>query len=336
MTANNKSAGRGEDPEGNVEYVRASREPRHALIISDPQPVEQRPQSIWASLGQAANIGIFLLLFGGVLYVGREILLPILIAAVVALTLAPLIKAGKRHGISPWITGILIVALAVGALAPGRDGHRRPGERVDRPRAAKSAPPSSRSSPCSIRRSRRCANCRPRCSARRCGAGQTAAPNVVLPVVAFLTPAAGELLLFFGTLLFFSAGQIELRNRFVSMFSSQRGAAALPAHHQRHREEPRRLSGRGDHDQRRARRRRRIRSMAHRSAQPGDLRCYWPRCLNYVPYVGPAIMVDDSCSASGLVTFPLARPRAHRARRRCLASARWKDISSRRPSSAGG
>ena len=37
------------------------------------------------------------------------------------------------------------------------------------------------------------------------------APNVVLPVVAFLTPAAGELLLFFATLVFFLAGQLELR-----------------------------------------------------------------------------------------------------------------------------
>src|ERR1700680_1347917 len=45
--------------------------------------------------------------------------------------------------------------------------------------------------------------------------GASAAPNisaqnVVFPVVAFLTPAAGELLLFFGTLFFFLAGQAEL------------------------------------------------------------------------------------------------------------------------------
>ena len=74
-------------------------------------------ESIWVSAGQAANIGIFLILLGGVLYFGGEILLPILMAAVVSLTLAPLIKAGARHGISPWISSLLIVALAVGALA---------------------------------------------------------------------------------------------------------------------------------------------------------------------------------------------------------------------------
>ena len=44
---------------------------------------------------------------------------------------------------------------------------------------------------------------------------------MVLPVVAFVTPAAGELLLFFGTLFFFLAGQVELRVRFVSLFAER-------------------------------------------------------------------------------------------------------------------
>jgi hypothetical protein len=102
-------AAEGTAPEiASVEYIRAYRAARRALVISDPQPVGS-VQNLWASAGQGANIGIFLLLLGGFLYVGREILLPTLIAAVVAMTLAPLIKAGKRRGISPWITSILIV-----------------------------------------------------------------------------------------------------------------------------------------------------------------------------------------------------------------------------------
>jgi len=99
-----------------VEYLRARREVHHALVISDPQPVAN-VQNIWMSAGQAATIGIFLLLFGGFLYIGSAIVMPILAAAVVAVTLAPLIRAGKRHGISPWISAILVVVLCVGALA---------------------------------------------------------------------------------------------------------------------------------------------------------------------------------------------------------------------------
>jgi predicted PurR-regulated permease PerM len=78
--------------------ISARREVRHALVISDPQPVDN-VHNIWASAGQAATIGIFLLLFGAFLYIGRAILLPILAAAVVALTLAPLVKAASAYGI---------------------------------------------------------------------------------------------------------------------------------------------------------------------------------------------------------------------------------------------
>ena len=66
-----------------MEYIRAKREVRHALVISDPQPVDD-VKSVWASTGHAATIGIFLLLFGAFLYIGRAILLPIFAAAIVA------------------------------------------------------------------------------------------------------------------------------------------------------------------------------------------------------------------------------------------------------------
>ena len=41
-----------------MDYIRARREVRHALVISDPQPVEN-VTNVWLSAGQAANIGIF-------------------------------------------------------------------------------------------------------------------------------------------------------------------------------------------------------------------------------------------------------------------------------------
>ena len=74
-----------------VDYIRPGREAHRAVIISDPQPVE-RVGGVWASLGRAANIGIFLLLLVAFLYFGRAILLPIFSAAVVAMTLAPLVR----------------------------------------------------------------------------------------------------------------------------------------------------------------------------------------------------------------------------------------------------
>ena len=218
-SAENAGGPNAENPEGKVDYIRASREPRHALIISDPQPVAS-PQTIWASAGQVANIGIFLILLGGVLYVGGEILLPILIAAVVSLTLAPLIKAGRRHGISPWVSGIFIVALALGALALAATALAGPvNEWIGRaPQIGASIKEKLRvlEPPLAALRELQTA-----LFGGGTPAPATPGPNVVVPVVAFLTPAAGGLLLFFGTLLFFLVGQIGLRNRVVLMFSNQ-------------------------------------------------------------------------------------------------------------------
>src|ERR1700686_4555127 len=115
VTSMSHWAGRCRATEGFVEYIRARREVRHALVISDPQPVEN-VTNFWLSASQAANIGIFLILFGAFLYIGRAILLPILAASIVAVTLAPLVKAAKRHGISPWLTSLVIVAIGLGAL----------------------------------------------------------------------------------------------------------------------------------------------------------------------------------------------------------------------------
>ena len=205
--------------EGFVDYIRAKREVRHALVISDPQPVES-VRNVWASAGQAATIGIFLLLFGAFLYIGRAILLPVLAAAVVALTLAPLVKAAKRSGISPWMTALVILAFGLGALSLLATALAGPVSQwigrapeigatiqqklsvLDQPLAALHELEGSLF------------------GGNSTGLG-VSAPSVVLPVVAFLTPAAGELLLFFVTLYFFLVGQIELRNHAVTMFASR-------------------------------------------------------------------------------------------------------------------
>lgn len=201
-----------------MEYVRASREVRHALVISDPLPVDN-VQKMWTTAGQAASIGIFLLLFGAFLYMGRTILLPILAAAVVALTLAPLVKAAGRYGISPWITSILIVAACIGALSLGVTALAGPVSD-----SIKHAPEIG-----ATIRQRFAVLEQPIASFHELenaifgntASVGTSVPNVVLPVVAFLSPAVAELLLFFGTLMFFLVGQFELRASMVSMFGNR-------------------------------------------------------------------------------------------------------------------
>ncbi|HEX3937764.1 MAG TPA: AI-2E family transporter [Xanthobacteraceae bacterium] len=199
-----------------MEFIRAKHEVRHALVISEPTPVGN-VQNMWGSVGQAATVGIFLMLFVAFLYLGRAILLPVLAAAVIALTLAPLVKMLARAGISPWITGLFILLIGFGAMSLLGMALAGPVSNwisqapqigaaiqqklsvLDQPLAALHQLEGS-------------------LFGNGAAQASVSAPNVVLPVVAFLTPAAGEALLFFVTLYFFLVGQMELRNQAVNMF----------------------------------------------------------------------------------------------------------------------
>jgi predicted PurR-regulated permease PerM len=203
-----------------VDYIRPRREARHAVMINDPQPVGN-VTTAWAAAGQAAVIGIFLILFGAFLYIGRAILLPIFAAAIIALTLAPLVKAGNRRGIPPWLSGFVIVMLALAALGLAATALAGPVSQwigrapeigatirdrlavLDRPLAALHELQTAL------------------LGSDKGVLGDASTSNIVMPVVAFVTPAAGEVLLFFGVLLFFLVGQIELRNSLVLMFGNR-------------------------------------------------------------------------------------------------------------------
>jgi predicted PurR-regulated permease PerM len=284
-----------------VEYIRAKREVRHALVIADPLPVDS-VRKIWASAGQAAAIGIFLLLFGTFLYIGHAFVVPVLAAAIVALTLAPLIKAAKLYGIPPWITGILVLLVALGAVSlivtaiagPVSEWIKRAPEIgatikeklsvLDEPLASLHQLQNSlfgNASTLSV---------------------SEPASNVVLPVVAFVTPAAAELLLFLATLLFFLVGQAELRNHAMAMFSDREAKLRFL---KIMRDIERNLAGYLTVVTM-------VNTVLGTTVALGAWLIGLPNpvifgmlagLLNYVPYVGPAIMVIVLFGV-GLVTFP--------------------------------
>ncbi len=196
---------------------------RPALLISDPSPVASVP-AMWAAVSQAALIGIFLILFGTFLYFGRPLVLPILAAAVVALTLAPGVKMAADRGCPPVITALIILLLALGAIslvttaiagpvsawigrAPEIGANLKQKLMVfDAPLAALHQLQASLFGDTGSGANAPAAN---------------VASNVVVPVVAFITPAAGEMLLFLAMLFFFLVGQREMRSSIVAMFASR-------------------------------------------------------------------------------------------------------------------
>jgi predicted PurR-regulated permease PerM len=198
---------------------RSGRRARYAPVVSDPQPVAHVSR-MWTVAGRSATIGIFLLLFGAFLYVAEPILMPVLGAAVIATMLSPLVKRAKSFGVPPWLTGTLIVAvfglllsLAATMMAgPVGEWIARAPEIEAKIKRALSvlAQPLSALGSLGV-------------SILGSGAAAPSAPNVIMPVLAFVTPAAGELLLFFGTLVFILASQIEMQANLAMMFGTREG-----------------------------------------------------------------------------------------------------------------
>lgn len=204
-----------------MDFIRAQREKRFAFVIRDAKPVDD-VNDIWSSMAQISTIGIFLLLLGTLLFFARALLLPICAAAVVATTLAPLVKRAERRGIPTGVTAFLIVgvvtALAVAAITllsgPVSEWVRRAPEIgaqiksklyvFDAPLARLHALQASLTSTDA--------------SVVKVDSGWS---DILAPAVTYVTPALSQILIFLVTLVFLLIGHMQLRNFVVSLMPSR-------------------------------------------------------------------------------------------------------------------
>jgi predicted PurR-regulated permease PerM len=203
-----------------VELFRARREQGNALSVKDPEPPEPL-EDVWASAAQMATVGIFILLLGACLLFARPVLLPVAAALVIGTTLAPLVKAAARHRISPWVTALVLGAMLLAAAGAAVTLLAQPVSEwiakapeigatikqklyvLDRPLAA-------------VRELQEVL----------LPSGNTVAVEpsqlgIVTPVVAFVTPAVVQVTLFFVTLIFILATQMDFRRYMVSFFTTR-------------------------------------------------------------------------------------------------------------------
>jgi predicted PurR-regulated permease PerM len=172
---------------------------------------------IRAKAAQYALIGIFLIMLMAMLSYGRGVFLPITLAIVIGTILAPLTNFGSRYGVPHAATAAILVLGTIGLLSTGivllsdpvRDWIGRapeiganlreklaifdtPIEAWNRLREALGAAPSQ---------------------------GKTIAfdfnSSLLQPALASLTPAVGQLLIFFGTLFFFLGHRNSLKESIV-------------------------------------------------------------------------------------------------------------------------
>jgi predicted PurR-regulated permease PerM len=86
-----------------------------SLDARDPTPFEDAT-NFWRATAQAATIVMCVLMLGVLLYLARALILPLLCAFSVGLTLGPVIKVAERHGVPPWVMAIVLVVLLIAGV----------------------------------------------------------------------------------------------------------------------------------------------------------------------------------------------------------------------------
>ena len=204
-----------------MEFPRARREQGDALPAKDAEPVDSA-EDVWTPAAQMATVGIFVLLLGICLFFCRPLLLPVAAALVIGTTLAPIVKAGARRRISPWVTAVVLGAALLAAAGAAVTLLAQPVSEwiakapeigatikrklyvLDRPLAA-------------LRELQEVLLP----SAGNAVAVEPSQLGIVTPVVAFVTPAVIQVTLFFVTLIFFLATQMDFRRYMVSFFTTR-------------------------------------------------------------------------------------------------------------------
>ena len=90
-------------------------ERRLSLEARDPTPFEDAG-NFWRATAQAATIVMCVLMLGVLLYLARSLLLPVLCAIAVGLTIGPMVGMLKRHGIPDWLTALVVVVGLIAAV----------------------------------------------------------------------------------------------------------------------------------------------------------------------------------------------------------------------------
>jgi predicted PurR-regulated permease PerM len=197
---------------------------RFKLGVRDAAPLADTA-TFWRLMAQAATIGMFVLAFGVFLYLTRDLLLPVLAAITVGMTAGPVASWLERRGLSSWFTATATVLLlfaaiyvaAVSLTGPATELMGRAPEIgmalrekvrfLERPFAAlrelQGAMPST-----------------PTETSVVVTAGPT---DIVGGVIALVTPAVVQLLLFFVTLFFFMLNRTEFRRYLVNTFATRDG-----------------------------------------------------------------------------------------------------------------
>jgi predicted PurR-regulated permease PerM len=185
-----------------------------------------RPTSrfIWDGGARAATIGIFVLMIFAALYWAQPVLMPVFLALVVGVVLTPVLTLAAKVGMPHWLTSFFLVTSIFASMSYALVLLSDPiGEWIQK------APEFG-----AILKEKLTIFNRPLAalnSLRESIAGPTKEGEgisnidlytaLVRPMLAILTPALGQIVVFFATLFFFLAGREALRRRFLTFWGDR-------------------------------------------------------------------------------------------------------------------
>jgi predicted PurR-regulated permease PerM len=164
-----------------------------------------------------ATIGIFLIMFGAMLYLTRAVLIPLAAAVIVGLTLAPLGRRVTRHRVPPWLFALLVVAALIATLHISTLLFSGPVSGwIER------APDLGRAVEEKLRSFDNALGSLRWLKDNSGGSGlKIDFASLIGPVLGVLTPAVSQLVIFLAMLFFVLISQDDLRRHFILIFPGQ-------------------------------------------------------------------------------------------------------------------
>jgi predicted PurR-regulated permease PerM len=193
--------------------------------LTDVQPLPDIP-AVWRLGAVVATQIMGVLALVAALYFGRSILLPVVAGIVVGITLTPVVKLGKRYNIPMSISTILVVVLAVGIIGLVLTFFAAPlTEWIARaPEIGAAVKEKLRvfEYPLAVFHDIKNAIMPAGANGSTVAVEQNPAEMVGAALVV-ITPALGQFVVFFGTLIFFLATNNTLRQKLVVAFVTRDG-----------------------------------------------------------------------------------------------------------------
>lgn len=193
---------------------------RPELRLTDPRPLPEAG-SFLRKLAQFAVIGIFIVMLGVVLDLARALVLPVAAAAVVGTMLSPLGGLAERARVPPWLFAtatvllflFILQVLTAAVSAPLVDWIGRAPELVE---AIRIKLQGLEEHFAAIRAAHSLME-----SLGATGGMRVDVAAIVQPLVGFLSPAIGEIAIFLATLFFVLADRVDLRKHLILIFGDK-------------------------------------------------------------------------------------------------------------------